>query len=227
MTNKNKLVKYITDDFNKEKNYNSIIQRIEKKYNKKYFIKYATIPVVFIIIIALIQMNNNQTKALINNNINEINNNIIINEINETITNSYDIDGKIQNGIFIPYFDFLKDLKIPSDFDNKEDMRAMWVKSNPNSNDYDILHNYEFHLRNTKNNREFIIYFSDKYKIFRCVNPFINDYPKSIINGVELPIIKGSNYYLSSFSYKGYNIDIEGIDVTEEEFVNLLESIIK
>ena len=62
MTNKNKLVKYITDDFNKEKNYNSIIQRIEKKYNKKYFIKYATIPVIFIIIIALIQIKNNQTK---------------------------------------------------------------------------------------------------------------------------------------------------------------------
>ncbi len=242
MTNKNKLVKSINKDFDKNNNYNSIIGKIQCSDNKKSFIKYATIPMIFIIVISLALLNNKNNNPLKNqknietstsrdgNNYNGLNtyssSNIIINEINELAINSNDFDGKIQNEVYIPYFEFLSNLKVPTDFDNKEDMRIMWVKSNPSSNEYDVLNHYQFHLKNTKSNREFIISFSNKYKIFRCVNLFANDYPKSVINGVNVLIVKGSNYYVSVFSYKGYNFDVEGIDVTEKEFINLLESLI-
>ena len=244
MTNKDKLVKSINNDFDKENNYNSIMKKVENKHSNNLYLKYAFVPMVLVIVIAIVVLNNksdNQLKTFKDrSNVNTSSsqngddfdgwnsiNDIIINEIDETVTNSYDRDFKTQHGVYIPYFEILSNLNIPSDFDNKEDFRAIWVKSNPNLNNYDILNNYELHLRNTKNNREFIISFSDKYKIARCVNPFVADYPKSTINGVDLPIVKGRNYYISVFSYNGYNFDIEGIDVTEKEFIDLLESIIK
>lgn len=244
MTNKNKLVESINNDFDKQNNYNSIMKKVENNHSNNSYLKFTVIPINIILIIAIVAINNkndNQIKAFKNrSNVNttssqndddydglDTHNNIIINEIDEIANNSYDMDFKIQHGVYIPYFEILLDLKVPSDFDNKEDMRAIWVKSNPNSNDYDILNNYELHLRNTKNNRELIISFSNKYKILRCVNPFVVDHPKSSINGVELPIVKGRNYYISAFSYNGYNFDIEGIEVTQEEYINLLESLIK
>lgn len=241
MTNKNKLVKSINNDFDKEENYNSIIKKIEGGCNKKSFVKYVVIQTFFVFVIAVFLFSNNDSRKTrsfenySNENTTFIQNggdvdiydNIIVNEIDEISTNSYDLDYKVLHGVFIPYFEVLSNLKVPFDFDNKEDMREVWVKKNQDSKDYDVLNNYELHLRNTKNNREFIISFSDKYKIARCVNPFVSDYPKSIVNGVELPIVKGRNYYISSFSYSGYNFDIEGIDVTLEEFISLLESIIK
>ena len=237
MTNKENMKKIIKNNYDKEKNYAAIVEKIESKNKKTNLYKYSAIPVCMILVISLVcifNTNKNNLKSKDEENVNtnhftnySSDNNIIINDINNELEETYDMDFKIQNGVYIPYFEVLSNLNIPSDFDNKEDMRTLWTKSNPNSNNYDILNNYELHLRNTKNNREFIISFSDKYKKARCVNPFDVDLPKSTINGVELPIVKGSNYYVSAFSYNGYNFDIEGIDVTEEEFINLLESLIE
>lgn len=234
--NKENMKKIIMNNYDKEKNYKIIAKKIGNKKEKINVYKYSAIPVCMIVLIFLVcifNSNHNNLKSIDEKdiNINHFNtshgeNNIIINDISSR-EETYDMDFKIQNGVYIPYFEVLSNLNIPSDFDSIEDMRALWVKSNPNSNNYDILNNYELHLRNTKNNREFIISFSDKYKIARCVNPFAYDYPKSTINGVELLIVKGRNYYVSAFSYNGYNFDIEGIDVTEEEFINLLESLLK
>ena len=50
---------------------------------------------------------------------------------------------------------------------------------------------------------------------------------KTIINGIEVEIYKHKNTYVSIFSYKGYNFDIESCDIIEEEYIRLLYSLIK
>ena len=147
---------------NKEnKNYAAIVEKIESKNKKTNLYKYSAIPVCMILVISLVcifNTNQNNLKSKDEENVNtnhftnySSDNNIIINNINNELEETYDMDFKIQNGVYIPYFEVLSNLNIPSDFDNKEDMRTLWTKSNPNSNNYDILNNYELHLRNTKN----------------------------------------------------------------------------
>ena len=247
MNNKEKMKTTIKKDFDKKNNYDKIIDKIDNNSSKTYY-KYVFVPLLFIIVITIFSITinvDNRTKSLKHdNNINTSsvnqneddfdgfnnneNNNIVINEYNgKNTTSSNDVDGKIKNGICIPYFGILSDLEIPKDFDNNGNADTVWVKSDPNSNEYDILNNYNFYYRNTSNNRIIIISLSDKYKPLRCPSDYVLSYPKSVINGHEVLIIKNQNSFISIFSYKGYNFDIESYDITEEEFVNLLSSIIK
>lgn len=238
MTNKENMKKIIKNNYDKKNNYTAIVEKMESKNKKINLYKYSAIPVCMVVIISLVcifnaNQNNLKSKDEKNANTNHFTtssseNNIIINDISKEPEESYDMDYKIQNGVYIPYFEVLSNLNIPKDFDNNENARSIWVKSNASSNEYDILNHYEFYFKNTKNNREIIISFSDKYQpLRRCVKVFVGDYPKSTINGIEIPIFKGNKNYISIFSYNGYNFDIEGIDITEEEFINLLESLIK
>ena len=236
MDNREKIKIIIKKDFNKKNNYKQIINKIDKKDNRSFY-KYAFTPLVLIIAIAItiVITNNKKIEKKKENNVientpignNNTDNNIIINSFSNTSSSSNDIDGKIKNGIYIPYFEVLSDINIPKDFDNNGNADTVWVKSDPNSNEYDILNNYNFYYRNTSNNRIIIISLSDKFKPLRCPSDYVLNYPKSVVNGHEVLIIKNQNRFLSIFSYKGYNFDIESYDISEEEFINLLSSIIK
>ena len=150
---------------------------------------------------------------------------ININEKMLTEQKLFDVDGEVINNVEIPYFDFLTGISIPEDFDNKEDYRAIYVKSNQKSDNYDVLNNYEFHFYNTQNNRSITIAFSDKYQPLRDYY-FAETDKKSIIGDAELIINKCNNMYMVIFTYKGINFDIETNDITESELISLLESII-
>lgn len=196
-------------------------------------LKYVLVPVcIFVLTIV-------GYKGLKNNNFkNNIRNSHIENGIEEGLTkiininkaedlaiSSLDADMKIVNNVMIPYFEFLAGLAIPEDFDNKEDMRAIYTRSGVNPNNYDTLNNYEFHYRNTLNNREIILSFSDKYEPLRGY--YIENKGKaSKIGNIELIITQYKDMYIVKFKAKDINFDIETTDITEQELIALLESVI-
>lgn len=241
MSNKKIFKELYSKKINKNDNYEAILKSIENK-NKNNVVKWIYVPVCLMIIICgtifLSNTNNNIFKTntpIINS---EQNYQIYINSIKKSFFDfaRIDIDIKKENYIMIPYFDFLTNLVIPDDFDNKENFNAIYVKSNintsdsdqsyKNSNNYDVLNNYELWCRNTKNNRKIIIAFSDKYKPLR--DYYFNEEGKvSKINNTELIIYKYENLYMTSFTYNNINFDIETSDITETELIDLLTSIIK
>lgn len=150
---------------------------------------------------------------------------ININKIDNMIMADLDAQEKLLNGVNIPYIGYMIGLEIPSDFDNKENYKAIYVRSDRNVEKYDILNNYEFTYRNTSNNRKIIIAFSEKYVPLRDYE--ILDADKiSKIGDVELIISQYKNMYIVKFTHKGINFDIETNDITESELISLLESII-
>ena len=150
---------------------------------------------------------------------------ININKIDNMIMADLDAQEKLLNGVNMTYIGYMIGLEIPSDFDNKENYKAIYVRSDRNVEKYDILNNYEFTYRNTSNNRKIIIAFSEKYVPLRDYE--ILDADKiSKIGDVELIISQYKNMYIVKFTHKGINFDIETNDITESELISLLESII-
>ena len=56
---------------------------------------------------------------------------------------------------------------------------------------------------------------------------YFKDGKASKINGLELIVYQYENLYMTNFKYKNLNIDIETSNITEEELLALLQSIIK
>lgn len=225
---------------NKEKNYHKILENIEKeKKGINKYLKWSFIPICLIIVIACIMVfrNNNNSLLLIEKEVTEsyIDDNIILNINNVTKEKELSkIDSElreISNYYDIPYYEVLSHLEVPEDFDDKEYINVISVKSNQNNfNDSinirdEYLIQYQKILKNSSNNRSIIISYSEK-------NTYLLDYSSvegkvSKINDFELIIYKYENSYMTKFNYKNIHISIETSDITEEEFVSLLLSIIK
>ena len=239
--------KVIKDDFDKENNYKKIVEGMNEK-RVKFNYKYATIPITVIIILVLIvgiSTKGNKVKQLekfggddwsdgINtttSNYNHIETSdsdsslVEINEINDIIKNRNNT--KIVNNVNIPYLEILTNLEIPNDFDNKEDYRAVYIKNDTKSlkEDY-ILNNYEFHYKNTKNEREIIASFSKDFTPISNYNFGVNN-KSSLVNGINVLLYKYEKTYIAKFQYMKYNFLVEGKNITQEEFMNFVSSIIK
>ena len=246
MTNRENMKKNIKKDFDKEKNYKEIVSQMDKKKIVINY-KYAFIPMILIIAISIILFNKqsgNKVRTFkddskVNNSVNQNNNaydglnvytsssaNIIVNELKDFKLKNYDSTNYINN-INIPYFEILNDIKIPYDFDISADGRGVCISKDKKDKDYGKINNYELWYKNSKNNRKIIIALSDKNIPYRDFMIDRKNSNKTIINGVEVEIYKHKNMYVSIFSYKGYNFDIESCDIIEEEYIRLLYSLIK
>lgn len=234
MSNKKIFKKMYSKKINKSNNYKEILEYIEINDTKKKnnLFKLTLVPTCLIAIICGVLIFNEKDKdiALKPNNLitnGEKNYQFSTNSIETSKSSIIDADIKRVNYYMIPYFEFLSNLTIPDDFDNKEDFKAIYVKSNQNSENYDVLNNYELWLRNTTNNRNIMIAFSNEHKPLR--DYFFSDEGSEIsrINGFELKIYKYENSYMTSFTYNNINFDIETNYISEHEFIDLLLSIIK
>lgn len=232
MSNKKIFKKLYSNKINKDYNYKTILKSIERNNVnvKKNIIKWAIVPVCLIMVICGVVLLNKDNNGIIYKPSGPIisdedNYEIYINNANSLAI--LDIDAKLENvnDIFIPYFDFLSNLDIPKDFDNLI-MKALYVKSDVNKEEYDILNSYNFTYLNTKNNRKIIVAFSKDYKPLR--DYYFKDKTKtSIINNTEVIIIKYKYGYNATFTYNDINYDIETTDITEKEFIDFLTSLIR
>lgn len=189
---------------------------------RKLKLKYILAPVCMLIIAAVGYVGFLNT----NNNLDEsLKADININKIKDTKITKIDADVKVENEFMIPYFEFLADIAIPKDFDNKEYYRAIYIRSDMKVEKYDILNNYEFEYHNTSNDRRIKIAFSDKYIPLRDYE--IDGANKtSKIGDTELVICQYNSMYIAKFTHNGINFDIETTELTENELILLLESII-
>lgn len=123
-------------------------------------------------------------------------------------------------------FNFIKNIKIPEDYKLNDNYYNIYVKSNMNVAEYDKLHDYVFRYEKDNTN--------DIKIAFSKVEEPIRDYrieengKKSIVAGVDMIIYHSQKYkmYMAEFKCNDIYFDIETNDITENELVELLESIV-
>ena len=128
---------------------------------------------------------------------------------------------KVTNGI--SYEDFTN--KIPEKFMycNFYTISTRGYKDNNLSNEY-RKHDYVFEYR-TENNGKILIALCKNEKTLRDYE-FEFKGEKSQIGNTELEISQYNNQYMATFEFNNVNYDIETIDITENELLELLQSIL-
>ncbi len=239
MTNQEKLKKALTNDFDKEKNYNEIIKKIEKEEKMKIknnLWKWSLVPICLIIVIGgllFIKFKNNNHN-LTNSNTPYIDkqNNVKLNINNIDKLGATRLDADIKeistNDINIVWPEILKDgITIPEDLD-KYKASAIYTRKDMTS-EYDILncYVYDYYKENDNAYKNIRLAFSDTNKPIRDYRFSDEGSKETIINDVKLKIYKYEDIYFTEFKYQEYNFDIEAQNISEQELSNLLISIIK
>ncbi len=153
----------------------------------------------------------------------------LVADININIANnmmSSDMDVKIENIDEIPdNLKFINNFKIPNELElsNKYRLYTPYDKS-------DIyiyrLHDYVFSYSLKDSNKSVVISFSQVGKVLKdCI--VISDTNKiSKIGDIELMISQANNSYFTTFEYNNTYFDITTQNISEDELVELLKSII-
>lgn len=136
---------------------------------------------------------------------------------------TFDIEYKNENNVNTSYSKkesyTIQDIEIPSDL--------ILVTDKKIDNYNNIKNNtiYEIEYKNKTNSRKLKIIYSEFSEIiddYQSSNP-----SKSKINNTEITLLKYENTYRALFEYKNKYYRIESFDITEEEFITLIKSIIK
>ena len=120
-------------------------------------------------------------------------------------------------------FEFIKNVKIPEEY-KIEGSYNIYTRSNINKSEYDVLHDYVFNYRKDSMNN-IIIAFSEIEKPLRDYYIDIGD-KVSKIGDIEFIISQYKDMYIVTFNFKGIYFDIETIGITENELLELLQSIL-
>lgn len=226
----------IKDVFDREFNIETVkeqilVKRNEKKTNKIISLLKLTIGPMFIMcIICIIVLNNNKTfenQKIYNET--ELNNDIYINILKENNQSILDIDGRwVDKNIeeLSIEFPFIKDLNIKN-----EALRTgeMYGSSEISYTEYSKLIGYSLlYIIDIDNNSRLDIFFSKtQERKPRCFSLELSNLKASIINGASVKIAKYSNNYIAVFKTNDLYFEVDAINISEKEFINLLEKIIK
>jgi len=228
MSNNKKIFKELySKKINKTNNYNQILNKINQINSKKNIYKKVFIPITsFSLVIFLIIININESSNKQLEQIKDYNNQIYIDEYNNSNTNkneSYTTSSKpninIENIKYEellkePNYSFISNLNIPANLNTKTYQK---IKEN------NIIKNYKITYQN--NDRIIIISISNKYEFIRNNN---KDNEINIkINNHNLTIYQNEYTYTITFTYNNLSFDIETNNITYQELTNLLTSIIK
>lgn len=150
-------------------------------------------------------------------------NELNINKLKVSAMVSLDADVKIIKLEDLPEkFEFIENISLPEEY-KLEESYIVCTRDDKESNEYNILHDYVFSY--AKDNNKIKIAFSELEEPLR--DYFIESGDKiSKIGDVEFIIYQSEEMYIVTFSYQNINFDIETTGITEDELVNLLQSII-
>lgn len=234
MTNKEKLKSAIEYDINPKDYYNEIINQIEKREQMKRrnnMWKWSFVPICLVTIISgiLLVNNNKELKPYIYKPNIETKDNVslYINDVSKMTQGAlkFDANVKITNIENIQYFKEIGNIKVPSDFDNQE-AQEIYVKPDRESKEYSVLQSYVFNYSNTKKDRYIRVAFSKENKPIRDYYFSEEGSKISKVNNIDLKIFKYNELYFVEFNYKNINFDIETTNITEQELIDLLLSIL-
>ena len=231
MLNKKIINKVFDNNLGIDNLHDSILFKIERKNKMNKYLKYSLVPIGLIIISCSILILNKKDNILNNKPVVEEDNiEIYVNE--QEYFNSLDIDGKRvdlallgQNNMSAEY-ELVKNIKLPEDLTEKQEFVIYTRDFNSNNMEYNILHDYVCIYYNRDNSKMINIAFSKVGMPLRCYL-YEENGKESNINDIKLTIYGSDKSYIVIFNYKDFNFDIETRNISLEELVELLKSIIK
>ena len=150
-------------------------------------------------------------------------NELNINKLKSLAMLSLDADIKIIKLEDLPEkFKFIENISLPEEY-KLEESYTVYTRDNKEVDEYNILHDYVFNY--AKDNNKIKIAFSELEEPLR--DYFIEGGDEiSKIGDAEFIIYQSEEMYIVTFNYQNINFDIETTGITEDELVNLLQSII-
>lgn len=152
---------------------------------------------------------------------------------NNNIITASDIDGKSKKEDVISKFEFLKELNIPKEY-SLINQYALYEKENLNEKEYTKLWQYSIYYQIYGSNinaepSNIEITFTKENYILGCMLPNKNNFEKSNINDNDIYLFKNDKRKCiqAFFEYEQYKFFIESSKLTENEFIELVKSIIK
>ena len=230
MNNGDKLNKVITNDFDINNNYTSIRKKMERGNKMNKIFKYSLLPMAIVITMASVFLLNkkNNTSNILDSNVKN-NDVIIVNSIDNNFDNAMlDIDGRSEDIItddLYKIYPLLKDIVVPNDYNINEIIKCYLF--NEDTGKYDKLYGYNIIYSGGNNKYIDIFILIDTTKRLRCFSINTDEMKSSIVNGNSIKIMGEDKNYYAIFSYNNINFDIETTGISEEEFIQLLKSIVK
>lgn len=228
----NNLKKQIENEFDREKNYNIILSKVEgvttmRKLKVIHIV--ASMCVLAVVLACFVKLKDIGINYIAKNNstVEQTENiELNINKIKVMSQASLDADIKTIEIKNLPErFEFMNNIKLPSGF-KLDYSYNVYTRSNINSDEYDMLHDYVFYYQKDDGEKNINLTFSE-------IEEPIRDYyientisKKSKIGDIELLISQFNTTYIVTFNNNGINFDIETNNISENELVELLESII-
>ena len=198
MNNKKMLKKLFAQEINKDEIYANILEKNNLSYQHLNILKWSLIPLVIILFISIF----NKSKPNIANVYTTSSNNtadIYINKINTLNIKENDI--KIKEITKLPYI-------------------------NQTSKTYNILYNYVISYTDKENFQELTISYSKKYIPLKEYSYEAETFIPSKINNLDLVIYEYQENYFTEFSYHNLNYNITASNITKEELITFLKSLI-
>lgn len=239
MSNKKYFKEMFKNEFDMRKNYNQIIEKIEKKKNRQLIrmLKYSLTPICLLLVLGIAIVFNYKSNANLKPSNFLEKYNIEINEIKENIhrNDALKIDGDIKvlkkNNI-LELYSVTKQLSLPNEL-SLTDSYCLYVKDYNGNSKEEYMQIKEY----TKLSGCHLIYSKTEKVINIAIakgqNPlrdyyFENDNLKSSkINDIKTTIIKYKNYYWATFNKNDIYYDIESNNITIDELLRLIISITK
>ncbi len=145
-----------------------------------------------------------------------------------------DVDGEWKDTNIEEKFGFIKNIDILKQYGHLR-QGMVYVKENAEDTKYSKLQQYELIYYMDGNNAPSTeIIFTKENKILQCMLPNENNLLSSIINGYEVKLFKTKNFFDNSkvnaqayFEYNGYKFYIESQRIDENNFIDIIKSILK
>ena len=147
-----------------------------------------------------------------------------INQLEELVATSLDADIQTMEMTEVPAnIQFINNIKVPEGY-QLESSYNVYIRSERNIAKYDLLHDYVFSYKKDSTN-SIIIAVSEIEEPLR--DYYIDGGEKlSKIGDTQLIISRWKDMYIVTFEYNDLYFDIETTGVTENQLVDLLESLI-
>lgn len=223
--------KYLEEEYEtpKDKNKKEFYMKIIK--NKKIIYALSSACAVFILGIGILagqkKTNKNIIKTEDEGMVRSQNMNIMleINPMQGASMAKLDADAQTVEITSIPEkFEFINNIELPSEY-KLDSSYEIFTRENLNTTECDLLHDYVFNYSKDYEN-SIKVAFSEVEEQIR--DYFLDNSKKtSKIGDVDVIISQYEKMYVATFRCKDIYFDIETNGITEEEMINLLESIIK
>ena len=237
----------IDSDFDKVKNYNSIMAKIDalneksldeknntnkkgfamKKLKPKYI--YSIVSVALIAIIAFGFINNKLNIDV--NTLNKAGNNDTNIELNinkpknESMSKIAAEDKSLKLEDLPNKFNFMRNIDIPKDY-KLASCSTLYTASSLESDTYDLLHDYIFDYEKSDDENITVTFSEVEEPLRDCFVESENANKISKIHGTDVVITELGNSYTVTFKHNNIYFDIEAHGISQDELVKMLVSII-